>query len=95
MGKRRPWGFFLGALELIQAAQTAALLTVAIAVIAVLALLRTELKKAAAVLAEVISGQKELDRNVRRAWERIDAIEKAQRSDLTARRDERPPGSSP
>jgi len=89
----------LGTLELIQAAQTAALLTVAVAVIYALVLLRRELKQAASVLAEVISGQKQLDQNVRRSWERIDAIE-ARIAEISARGpseppEPRPPGSSP
>ena len=62
-------------LAIIQAAQTAALLTVAVAVIYALVLLRSELKRAASVLSEVINGQKQLDQNVRRGWERIDAVE--------------------
>lgn len=84
-------GPLLHTLELIQAAQTAALVTVAVAVIYALALLRTELKKAATVLAEVIAGQKQLDENVRRSWEHIDAIE----ADLRRLASRDPPSSSP
>ena len=62
-------------LEIIQAAQTAALLTVAIAVIYGLVLLRRELRQAGAVLRGVVNTQNELNANVRRAWERIDAVE--------------------
>ena len=78
-------------LAIIQAAQTAALLTVAVAVIYALVLLRSELKRAASVLAEVISGQQQLSQNVRRAWERVDAVE-ARMSVIEARfRDQRGP----
>lgn len=86
-----PGGPSLHTLELIQACQTAALVTVAVAVIYALALLRTELRKAATVLAEVIAGQKQLDENVRRSWERIDGVE-AELRRLTNRD---PPSSSP
>lgn len=65
----------MGTLELIQAAQTAALLTVAVAVIYALVLLRNELRQAVTVLRGVQQTQNELNANVRRAWERIDAVE--------------------
>jgi hypothetical protein len=47
----------------------------------------------------MLRGQSELDKNVRRAWERIDAIEARQRGLTPAHRDdslqrERPPPSS-
>jgi Tfp pilus assembly protein PilN len=65
----------LGTLELIQAAQTAALLAVAVAVIYALVLLRRELRQAGAVLRQVMETQSQLQQNVRRVWERIDAVE--------------------
>jgi Tfp pilus assembly protein PilN len=65
----------LGTLEIIQAAQTAALLTVAVAVIYALVLLRSELRQAGAVLRQVMETQSQLQQNVRRVWERIDAVE--------------------
>ena len=65
----------MGTLELIQAAQTAALLTVAVAVIYALVMLRNELRQAGAVLRGVVNTQAELTANTRRAWERIDAVE--------------------
>jgi ribosomal protein S9 len=68
-------GGILGTLELIQAAQTAALLTVAVAVIYALVMLRNELRQAGAVLRGVVNTQAELTANTRRAWERIDAVE--------------------
>lgn len=78
-------------LEIIQAAQTAALLTVAIAVIYGLVLLRREIRQAGAVLRGVVNTQNELNANVRRAWERIDAVE-ARMSVIEARlRDPRSP----
>jgi len=90
----------LSGLAVIQAVQTAALLTVAAAVIYTLLLFRQELRGAASTLREVVSNQTELDRNVRRAWERIDAVE----AQLTAIADRlqrlensrpRPPAPSP
>jgi hypothetical protein len=74
----------LSGLAVIQAVQTAALLTVAAAVIYTLLLFRRELRGAASTLREVVSNQTELDRNVRRAWERIDAVE-AQFTAIAAR----------
>jgi hypothetical protein len=65
----------LTGLAVIQGVQTAALLTVAAAVIYTVLLFRSELRGAASTLREVVSNQTELDRNVRRAWERIDAVE--------------------
>jgi len=90
----------LSALAVIQAVQTAALLTVAAVVIYTLLLFRKELRGAASTLREVVSNQTELDRNVRRSWERIDAVEaqfKALVDRLQRLERERPgpPGPSP
>jgi hypothetical protein len=65
----------LDGLVIVQSAQTAALLTVAGAVIYTLYLLRKELKGAASSLREVISNQSQRDQNVRRSWEHIDMLE--------------------
>lgn len=65
----------LNELAIIQAAQTAALTVVAGAVIYAFYLLRLELRGAVSMLGDVIKSQTELDRNVRRSWERIDAVE--------------------
>jgi hypothetical protein len=62
-------------LAIIQAAQTALLLVVAAAMIYALALLRGEVRQAAGVLRGVVNTQNEINQNVRRAWERIDAVE--------------------
>ena len=90
----------MSALAVIQAVQTAALLTVAAVVIYTLLLFRKELRGAASTLREVVSNQTELDRNVRRSWERIDAVEaqfKALVDRLQRLERERPgpPGPSP
>jgi hypothetical protein len=90
----------MSGLAVIQAVQTAALLTVAAAVIYTLLLFRRELRGAASTLREVVSNQTELDRNVRRAWERIDAVEaqfKALADRLQRLENSRPgpPGPSP
>jgi hypothetical protein len=80
-------------------AQTACMLTVALALIYMLHLLRVEIRKAVSSLTLMLRGQSELDKNVRRAWERIDAIEARERGLRPAQRDdslerERPPPSS-
>jgi hypothetical protein len=80
-------------------AQTACMLTVALALIYMLHLLRVEIRKAVSSLTLMLRGQSELDKNVRRAWERIDAIEARERGLTPAQRDdslerERPPRSS-
>jgi hypothetical protein len=62
-------------LAIIQAAQTVALLTVAGAMIYLLNLLRGEVRQAAGILRGVVNTQNEINQNVRRAWERIDAVE--------------------
>jgi hypothetical protein len=62
-------------LELIQATQTAFLVVVALAVIYAVNLLRTELKRAAELVRDAVKNQTELDQNVRRMWERVDALE--------------------
>jgi hypothetical protein len=77
-------------------AQTACMLTVALALIYMLHLLRVEMRKAVSSLTLMLRGQSELDKNVRRAWERIDAIEARERGLTPAHRDdslerERPP----
>jgi DNA repair ATPase RecN len=90
----------LGIIAVIQAAQTAALLTVAITVIYAFNRAGKELKQAGTVLNGVTNMLNELNQNVRRLWERIDAVE-AQFKALAARlqRLERerpgPPGPSP
>jgi hypothetical protein len=81
----------LNSLIIVQALQTLALVAVAVAVIYTLLLLRGELKGAAATLRQVIDGQNQLQENVRRSWERIDAIE----ARLTRLEPRRPPGPSP
>jgi predicted DsbA family dithiol-disulfide isomerase len=67
----------MGELAWIQAAQTAALLTVAVAIIYVLNLLRTELRRASNALRDVLRNQKEIEESVERIWKRIDEIETA------------------
>ena len=62
---------------MIQAAQTAALLTVAAAVIYVLYLLRQELRGASRAMGEVLRNQKEVEESIERIWRRIDEIETA------------------
>lgn len=59
----------------IDAVQTTMLVVVTLAFIYIIQLLRAEIRRAALNLSEVIANQKELDQNVRRSWERIDAIE--------------------
>lgn len=74
-------GGILGTLELIQAAQTAALLTVAVAVIYALNLLRKELSQAREGLTQVreaFRSQKDIEDAVERIWKRIDEIETLQ-----------------
>jgi len=71
----------LTGLAIIQAAQTAALLTVAAAVIYALILLRTELRQAREGLREVreaFRSQKDLEESIERIWKRIDEIETLQ-----------------
>jgi hypothetical protein len=65
----------LAIIGVIQAAQTAALLTVAITVIYAFNRAGKELKQAGTVLNGVTNMLNELNQNVRRVWERIDAIE--------------------
>jgi hypothetical protein len=68
-------------LAIIQAAQTAALLTVAAAVIYALVLLRTELRQAREGLRQVreaFRSQKDIEDSVERIWKRIDEIETLQ-----------------
>ena len=65
----------MGDLAIIQAAQTAALLTVAVAVIYVLNLLRKELSRASHALREVFRNQKEIEDSIERIWKRVDEIE--------------------
>jgi hypothetical protein len=65
----------LNQLIIVQAMQTAALLTVSIAMIYALTRASHELKDAGAILRGVVNMQNELNVNVRRLWERIDAIE--------------------
>ena len=88
----------LAVLAVIQAVQTAALLTVSIAVIYAFSRAGKELKQAGTVLSGVTNMLNELNQNVRRVWERIDAIE-ARFNDFAARLDRleqrRPPGPSP
>jgi membrane-anchored glycerophosphoryl diester phosphodiesterase (GDPDase) len=61
--------------EWMDAAQTAMLIVIALVLIYFVHLLRNEIRRAASLLAQVIAGQQQLDQNVRRSWERIDAIE--------------------
>jgi hypothetical protein len=61
--------------EWMDAAQTVVLIVIALVLIYFVHLLRFELRRAATVLGDVIRGQQQLDQNVRRSWERIDAIE--------------------
>jgi hypothetical protein len=90
----------LAIIGIIQAAQTAALLTVAITVIYAFNRAGKELKQAGTVLNGVTNMLNELNQNARRVWERIDAIE-AQFKGLASRLDRleseprRPPGPSP
>jgi Tfp pilus assembly protein PilN len=58
-----------------EAFQTAVLAVVAMALIYALYLLRRELRQAGAVLRQVLETQTQLQQNVRRVWERIDALE--------------------
>jgi predicted DsbA family dithiol-disulfide isomerase len=67
----------MGELAIIQAAQTAALLTVAVAVIYVLNLLRTEIRRASDAMRGVLRNQKEIEESIERIWKRIDEIETA------------------
>ena len=55
--------------------QTAMLIVVGGVMVYLLLLFRQELKGAAGALREVVSTQSQLQQNVRRAWERIDALE--------------------
>lgn len=68
-------------LAIIQAVQTAALLTVAIAVIYAFVLLRRELRQTREGLAnmrEAVRNQKEIEESIERLWKRIDEIETLQ-----------------
>jgi biopolymer transport protein ExbB/TolQ len=90
----------LAIIGVIQAAQTAALLTVAITVIYAFNRAGRELKQAGTVLNGVTNMLNELNQNVRRVWERIDAIEAqfkgfASRLDRLESEQRRPPGPSP
>ena len=90
----------LDRLIIIQALQTVALVAVAVSVIYTMMLLRRELKGAASTLREVVASQTQLHQNVRRSWERIDALE-AQLNEIAAhlrRLEDQPPrprGPSP
>ena len=55
--------------------QSVILIVIALVLMYFVHLLRFELRRAATVLGDVIRGQQQLDQNVRRSWERIDAIE--------------------
>jgi predicted DsbA family dithiol-disulfide isomerase len=67
----------MGELAIIQGAQTAALLTVAVALIYVLNLLRTEIRRASDAMRGVLRNQKEIEESIERIWKRIDEIETA------------------
>jgi hypothetical protein len=64
-------------LAIIQAAQTAVLLTVAGALIYAVVLLSRELRQAAAGMREMFRAQKELQDSIERIWRRIDEMEVA------------------
>jgi hypothetical protein len=66
--------------------QTAMLITVAGVLIYSLLLLRQELIRAARLLHDLLTGQRQIDQNLRRAWERIDMVEAGQ-GDVLARLD--------
>lgn len=71
----------LNELALIQAAQTAALLTVAAAIIYALFMLRRELREMREGLSQVrdaFRSQKDIEDSVERIWKRIDEIETLQ-----------------
>ena len=68
----------LAGAEFLDALQTAVLAVVALALIYALALLRKELKQAGSVLRQVLETQSQLQLNLRRLWERIDALETRQ-----------------
>lgn len=71
----------MGDLAIIQAAQTAALLTVAGAIIYALFMLRRELREARDALSsvrEAFRSQKDIEDAVERIWKRIDEIETLQ-----------------
>ena len=55
--------------------QTAFLVTIALAVIYALKLLRTELRGVIQTLRELLSSQKEFERRIDRVWTRVEAIE--------------------
>jgi len=77
--------------EWMDLAQTVLLLVIAGVLIYFVYLLRIELRRAASILSQVTTGQAELNANVRRAWERIDAVE-ARMSVIEGRlRDQRGP----
>ena len=96
--------------QFIDAVQTAALVVVALGLVYALNLLRRELRSAGAVLRQLVETQNQLQQNVRRVWERIDAIEarhgiegdadtfirmKRLLDALEPRETPRPPGSEP
>ena len=56
-------------------AQTSVLITIALALIYALRLLRIELRNAAQALRDVLSAQREFEERFERVWKRIDAIE--------------------
>jgi hypothetical protein len=65
-------------IEWLLTVQTAMLITVAGVLIYTLLMLRQELIRAAKLLHDLLTGQKQIDQNLRRAWERIDVVEAGQ-----------------
>jgi hypothetical protein len=64
--------------EFIDSIQTAAMIVGDLALIYAIYLLRQELKGATSLLRDVVKTQSQLHQNVRRVWERIDALETRQ-----------------
>jgi hypothetical protein len=65
-------------LEWLLTVQTAVLVTVAGVLIYSLLMMRNELMRAAKLLHDLLTGQRQIDQNLRRAWERIDIVEAGQ-----------------
>jgi hypothetical protein len=65
----------LSAADLVDAAQTAALLTMTGIMLYAVNRLRVELKQASSALGKVLNGQKEMHDRINHLWRRIDEIE--------------------
>ena len=64
--------------QLIDAVQTAGIIVVALAIVYAIHMLRHELRQARLIVRQLVDTQNQTQENVRRVWERIDALEARQ-----------------